>query len=96
MAIELTTPVTVPAESFDKVGVESISFRWNKNNAKEKVSAMIMLKPFNGETGKFNSRPVMVDIQDLFAECEKDAELAALIPALFAKIGQIAKAKGKI
>lgn len=82
---------TLKVEPFDKIWIQHISITGSPNG---KTTAVVTLKPYNGDVTLSESKTLIID--DVFALAASDTEFADLMTKLLQQIEKQARLKGVI
>lgn len=91
------TPLTVPAKVYDKIWVEEVVISAPDPNGD--ASARVRLRKFTVVDGVAELEPTpgnWLQINDLLANSETDADLAQVVSSLMAYIAKVGAAEGVI
>lgn len=90
-------PVTIPATVYDKVWVEEVVISAPDPNGK--VTARVRLRRFGVVAGKAELEPAAgqwLEVPDVLAGAETDADLAAVVGSLMAYVAKIGVEQGVV
>jgi hypothetical protein len=88
MALELATPISIPAKTADKLWVTALHII--ANDTTKPIRVMATLSPYVSATNELVGTQKQLVVNDLFAEVAKNPKVAAAAQALFEAVQDLA------